>query len=255
MITEKQIPAMKQKKMAKVWRATKRVAKNAFFTALIVGGLAAGESAIAQNIDTSKVEKPEIQLSLKKMPVKPYLNLKGFGTLYDGGKTTGVGLGMETGVSVGKYTVGSTGSIVNQGDKVKLEEASVFVVVPIGKTTVVGYSYMDRFLRQTVPAYGLNVKGFGVKVGAEISPYKDADGCWVGYVKVPVGSVVLGAGLAGWNDAGGFNGGIKKYVLTLNTSHELGKGVTLNTELLYGKLVEVGTPGYLNFRMTVTKGF
>jgi len=255
MITEtKQIKIEGQRKTAKAWKAAKLVAKNAFFTALIIGGLAAGESAVAQRIDTGRVEKPDKELVLKKTPVKPYLSLKGFGRLYNGGKTEGLGLGVETGADIGKITIGGTGSIVKEGDKVKLEESSLFIAVPLGKFKLMGYGYTDLFLKQTVPAYGLNVKWSGVKVGAEISPYKDADGCWVGYVKVPFGSFTPGLGIAGWGNAG-WQGGVRKMMLTFNTSHDLGNGVALSTETLYGIKLEKGSEGSIQFRMTVTKEF
>ncbi|MFA5106190.1 MAG: hypothetical protein WC506_04495 [Candidatus Micrarchaeia archaeon] len=234
-------------------KAAKRFLGMALLAATIM--VASSQAAFAQSAGQEKpgdaTGKGGKELVLEKPMVKPYLNLKGFGRLYDGGKTAGMGLGIETGLSMGGATAGGSLSFAKEGEgKGKIEESSIFVAVPIGKTTLAGYGYTDLFLKQAVPAYGINISGYGVKLGGEISPYRDANGDWVAYAKVPLGDFTPGVGIAGWGD-GGWQGGAKKFVLTFNAEHSLGNGVVLNTETLYGIKLQKGSEGYLQFRMTL----
>jgi len=247
-----EMKTQKPGKIAKVMKKAKGTARNIFYALLITGTMTSSlNNVIAQEkqlaFPANKGKKPD-----KPLVVKPNLSLKAFGRMYDGGKTTGLGIGVNYGFDIGTVSTGGSISLVNVIDgKTKVEEAGLWAGVPIGSLYAVGYVYQDLFFIAPAPTYGMNVSGYGVKLGGEVAPYKGANGFWLGYIKVPLGSgsLVPGVGIAGWGPDG-WQGGPKKLVLTFMTSHKIGEKLDVSTETFYGKPFD--GKGSLNFRITVS---
>lgn len=243
-------PGKARKFFRRAWTGVK-----IFTAALLVSGIIKTSTAYAQTSDTSKVKGD----GENGLVLKPHLTLKAFGRMYDGGKKEGVGLGINYGVDIDKVSIGGSVSFakVMKTGKIEVEEGGLWAYVPVGKFGIVPYVYQDQYFNVYASTYGVNVSGFGVKVGGEIAPYKDADGFWDVYVKVPLGSFIkvpLGSftptvAIAGWGD-NGWQGGPKKFVFHINASHEIAKNVTVTGETFYGIKLE-GGEGNLNFRVTL----
>lgn len=186
----------------------------------------------------------------KELVLKPHLGLKGFGRAYDGGKTAGIGLGVEPSLDVGKVSIGGSFSPVKEGDKARVKESGVWASAPVGKTNVVAYAYQDLFFQAPALTYGAAASGYGMKAGAEIAPYSGADGFWDAYVKVPRGSFTPGVTVVGWG-SDGWKGGPKKIALIFAVQHRIAEKLKLTTETSYGKMFS-GGDGSLRFRVTAS---
>jgi|GEM_PF-5155243 len=230
-------------------KTVSRELRNAAVAAAAVGMLIMpARNSLAQ--DTVRVNAGDGKVLVLK--AKPHMGVKAFGELYNGGKGEGIGLGATAGLDINKASAGGSLSFVKEGGGkgVKLYESSVWASAPIGKVDITGYAYTDLFIGVPEPAIGASASGYGVKAGAEVAPYKNADGYWAVYANVPCGSFTPGVALAGWGNSG-WKGGAKKVLLSLGTQHKITKELKLGTELSYGKVFSC-PDGVLRFRATMT---
>ena len=86
-------------------------------------------------------------------------------------------------------------------------------------------------------AYGTIVKGYGVKLGFEVAPYKDADGYWCGFVKVPIGSFTPFVAVAGWGNDG-WQGAPQKVTAGVTSTITQGN-FSFTTDMKVGKMINV----------------
>lgn len=195
---------------------------------------------LSQQLDTAKVKLGGgKELVLKKAPVKPHLTLKSVFRNYN--SKVGAGIGLDAGLDVGTVSFGASFTGVKTQKGLEVEESSISAFIPLSeKIAVIPYAYSDQYF--SVPfgkfAYGTVVKGYGVKLGFEVAPYKDADGYWCGFAKVPIGSFTPFVAVAGWG-SDGWQGAPQKMVAGVISSITQGK-LGFTTDMKVGKLINSG---------------
>ena len=168
---------------------------------------------------------------------KASLSAKTMVRAYDGGKNAGAGIGFEAGLDVGK--IGSLG-VSFTGVKQKgtsgmiVEEESVSGFVPVGPVAVIPYVYRDLFFKAPDATWGTIVKGFGVKVGAEVSTSNPSTAFWDAFIKVPLanGTITPQLTFVGWGESGA-SGPVQKVNLILTSDNTYGP-VSLSSKVMWG---------------------
>jgi hypothetical protein len=174
----------------------------------------------------------------------PFWAVKSVARSYDGGKSPGLGVGAEAGISRGRLSFGATATGVREKAKIKLEEKSVWMAAKIGdKYKVVGYVYEDKFFNVTDPSFGVNASRLGTTAGAE----KGA-GFWDVYLKQGIGSMKIGATVVGWG------GKPQKLNLSVTASQRLSEQAGATVEVSQNQPLH-GGDGTIQLRGTVKYEF
>jgi len=155
---------------------TKQLVKKA----LLVGAFAFASMAplCAQKLDTIKAApKNDTALVQKQGEAKPEQKKRMFvvqpklvARAYGMAQEPAIGAGLEISKDIGKVSMGASGTLVFDGQKLLVEETGVWIGVPAGKSIyIVGYAYTDRFFNVAVtdPAFGIAVKHGMFKAGFE----------------------------------------------------------------------------------------
>ena len=203
----------RQKLAQRVWTAAKVLG-----AAVLVGGMMSAKSP-AQVKDT--------------VFVKPHLSAKTLLRAYDGGEKTGIGLGLDAGLDIGKVKTGGSITIAKGSEEpsLKIEETYLWVEVPAtGRLTAMLYAYTGEYEKVPLdkPTFGIILSGGGLKIGAE-----KGVGFWDGFVKVPFKGFAPTVALVGWD------GKVQKLLLRVTGTIPAGSFM-LTSDVKAGKLFTKG---------------
>ncbi|MCX6771056.1 MAG: hypothetical protein NTX79_03300 [Candidatus Micrarchaeota archaeon] len=229
--------------------------------ALLVGAFTFASMAplCAQKLDTAKVApKNDTALVQKQDTAKIAQKKKTFvlqpkviARVYGSAREPAIGAGLEVSKDIGNASIGASGTLAFDGQRLLVEESGAWIGVPAGKSVyLVGYAYTDRFFNVAVkdPAFGIAVKYGMFKAGFE----KGRDfSCQYDKVIFPNG-VSLGATALFWGDKIGYDapiGKLQRYGVCAGMDSKIFK-MPIKVEIMYTRPSGAGQNG-LQVRLTL----
>ncbi len=164
--------------------------------------------------------------------------------VYDNGQSSALGVGLNMQLDINKLSMGASASVVQTNQKPVVEETGAWIGYPLGPIYAVGYYYTDLFYKVGVkdPAFGLALKGYGLKLGAEKG--KDFSDL---YLALPMDGFTPGLVALEWD------GKLQRVGISANTSSKLGN-LLFKTETMF-TCPPQGGAGSLQVRASVSYPF
>ena len=229
--------------------------------ALLVGAFTFASMAplCAQKQDAAKiVPKNETALVQKQDTVKPAQKKKTFilqpkliARAYGAAQEPAIGAGLEISKDIGKVSIGASGTLAFDGQKLLVDESSGWIGLPVSKSIyLVSYVYTDKFFNVAVkdPAFGIAVKYGMFKAGFERG--RDFS-CQYDKIIFPSG-VSLGITTLFWGDKIGYDaaiGKLQRYGVCAGIDSKILK-MPLKVEIMYTQPTGDGQKG-LQVRLTL----
>ena len=200
------------------------------------------DTALVQKQDSAKHEQKK-----KTFVLQPKVMARAYGMAQE----PAIGAGLEISKDIGKVSMGASGSLAFDGQKLLVEETGCWIGVPAGKAIyIVGYAYTDRFFNVAVkdPAFGIAVKYGMFKAGVERG--RDFS-CQYDKIIFPNG-VSLGVTALFWGDEIGYGaaiGKLQRYGVSAGIDSKVFR-MPIKVEMMYTQPTGKGQNG-LQVRLTL----